>query len=87
MKKKEGGGGAGGGPLKLRDERNASLQKGSLLCFDSPSLGLETATLKRNGSKHDSQITLRISAARVSLFARKHFLSNLHWIRTISRFS
>ena len=47
----------------------------------------ETATLKRNGSKLDSQITLRISAARVSLFARKHFLSNLHWIRTISRFS
>ena len=39
----KGGGGAGGGPLKLRDERNASLQKGSLLCFDSPSLGLVAA--------------------------------------------
>ena len=39
----------------------------------------ETATLKRNGSKHDSQITLRISAALVSLFARKHFLSNLQY--------
>ena len=30
-------------PLKLRDERNSSLQKGSQLCFDSPSLGLVAA--------------------------------------------